>query len=298
MTDLHFLTLDGGGTGCRAKIYSVAGQELSRISVGPANLTSDFEAAHRNIGEAITAVYSAAGLPADARSSGIAVLGVAGAEVADAAARIQDGLLTGLGFANFKVVSDRDITVAGVLGSEDGTLAQIGTGSFFVHRGNGRTRQAGGHGLILGDECSGAWLGRELLRATIRATDGTGDNSPLATAILSEFENDPHNLILFARDASAADFAAYAPHLFSAAETGDLVASSIVGQAVADLERIVTIIEDGATPPMFLCGGLGEHFIPLVGEALSTRIARPGGDGLSGALAMARELLDAGQAQP
>ena len=290
MTDLHFLALDGGGTGCQATISTLAGQERSRVRGAGANLTSDFETASRNIDETINAAYLEAGMPASARSQGIAVLGVAGADVGDAASRLQ----ARLGFARSKVVSDRDITVAGVLGQADGTLAQIGTGSFFVSRRNGRTRQAGGHGLVLGDECGGAWLGRELLRATLRAGDGIGDSSPLTAAILSEFGNDPHNVILFARDASAASFAAYAPRLLSSAEDDDVVASGIIRQAVDELERIVTIIEDGVAVPLYLCGGVGEHFIPLVGQAFSARIAVPGGDGLSGALSMARELHDAG----
>ena len=60
--------------------------------------------------------------------------------------------------------------------------------------------------------------------------------------------------------------------------------------------RIIAL--NGEKGPQAEILGPGFHFIPLVREALSTRIARPGGDGLSGALAMARELLDAGQAQP
>ena len=311
MTGPHFLALDGGGSGCRAIICGPDGNEISRVAGGGANLTSDFEAAARNIRDTIMAACREAGLDEAAISASIAVLGVAGAEVGDSALRLS----AQLPFAMSQVVSDQDITIAGVLGQNDGTLAQIGTGSFFVTQCDTRIRRAGGHGFILGDECSGGWLGREVLRATLRAYDGTAASSLLTNAIMAEFDDDPHKIVLFARDASAAAFAGYAPRLFSAAQDGDVIASAIINEAVHDLERIVAIIESedaeaentgpensgpenrrkGATPPLFLCGGVGERFIPLVSENFRDRIAVPDGDGISGALIMARNLYETGQ---
>ena len=286
MKDLHFLALDGGGTGCRAMLCAADGRELGRAMGGGANLTSDFKAAHDNIHKAIGDVYQAAGLRQSAMSAGIAVLGVAGADIGNAAARLQSGL----GFAKSLVVSDRDTTIAGVLGQGDGTLAQIGTGSFFVHRHAGVTSHAGGWGLVLGDECSGAWLGRELLRATLRAYDGVDAVSPLAEAVMKDFDGDTSQLVLFARDASAADFASYAPRLFSANDTGDELASVILRHAVSDLERTLTGLETASFPPLYLCGGVGERYAELLDDTFRARITKPECDGLGGALSMAMAL--------
>ena len=66
-------------------------------------------------------------------------------------------------FSAVRVLSDREITIAGILADADGTLAQVGTGSFFVSCHKGKFKQVGGWGLQLGDDCSGAWLGREIL---------------------------------------------------------------------------------------------------------------------------------------
>ena len=286
MKVLHFLALDGGGTGCRAMLCAADGRELGRAMGGGANLTSDFKAAHDNIHKAIGDVYQAAGLPQSAMSAGVAVLGVAGADIGNAAARLQ----AGLGFAKSLVVSDRDTTIAGVLGQGDGTLAQIGTGSFFVHRHAGVTRHAGGWGLVLGDECSGAWLGRELLRATLRAHDGVDAGSPLAETVMKDFDGDTSQLVLFARDASAADFASYAPRLFSANDTGDELAGVILRHAVSDLERTLTGLEAASFPPLYLCGGVGERYAELLDDTFRARITKPEGDGLGGALSMAMAL--------
>ena len=170
MQDVHFLALDGGGTGCRAMICG-ADAELG-CRGGGANLTSDFEAACENILATISNAYEDAGLQAGAMSSGMAVLGVAGAEIGDCANRLQDRL----DFAKLRVLSDRDTAIAGVLGEEDGTLAQIGTGSFFVTRRAGVTRHAGGWGLVLGENAAARGLAANRFGQPSRP-DGLEDGS-------------------------------------------------------------------------------------------------------------------------
>ena len=152
------------------------------------------------------------------------------------------------------------------------------------------TRHAGGWGLVLGDECSGAWLGRELLRATLRAHDGVDAGSPLTETVMKDFDGDTSQLVLFARDASAADFASYAPRLFSANDTGDELASVILRHAVSDLERTLTALEAASFPPLYLCGGVGERYAELLDDTFRARITKPEGDGLGGALSMAMAL--------
>ena len=286
MNDLHFLALDGGGTGCRAVLWSVDGRECGRANGGAANLTSDFQAARDNILSTISNAYHAAGIPESAMAQGIAVLGVAGAEFGGNAKDLE----ALLGFAKSRVVSDRETTIAGVLGTDDGTLAQIGTGSFFVTRCEGETRHAGGWGLVLGDECSGAWLGRELLRATLRTYDSLDEGSPLTLSVLSDFDDDPRQIVLFARHAVAADFAAYAPRLFAAAAAGDSVADGIVQSSLRELEKTLTALEGESLPPLYLCGGVGTRYIPLVSHTFRERLETPNGDGLSGALSLAMAL--------
>ena len=52
-------------------------------------------------------------------------------------------------FSAVRVLSDREITIAGILADADGTLAQVGTGSFFVSRHKGKFKQVGGWGFSL-----------------------------------------------------------------------------------------------------------------------------------------------------
>ena len=286
MRDPHFFVLDGGGTSCRAALHGMNGQELGRATGDFANLTSDFAASCHHIEDIIKATYEAAGLEPGTSSGDVAILGVAGAEFGDAAARLQSRLP----FASAEVLSDRQISIAGILGDTDGTLAQIGTGSFFVSRTGDRQIEAGGWGLVLGDECSGAWLGREALRAALRAHDRLDKSTDLTRQVLAAHGDDAKALVLHAAAATPQDFARLAPDIFAAATAGDGCAMAILARAIGDLEHILHAVTGGADQTLYLCGGVGVHYAPMLAPEWRARLAAPQGDGLSGALTLAHAL--------
>ena len=280
------IAVDGGGTQCRAAIFDADGRQLGRAGGAFANLATDFEASRQHITAVIAAAYRNADVPDQTGQSDIAVLGIAGAEIADLGIRLEGAL----DFATVRVMSDRDIAVAGILGDSNGTLAQIGTGSFFARQHDGQLSYAGGWGLTLGDECSGAWLGRELLRAVLMTHDGLLEGSPLGEQIFSTFDNGPDGIVMFAATATPADFAELAPVLFEAHERGDSLATHVVTRAVSDLERVLTamIVEDG---DLHITGGVGMRYKPLLATSFRNRISDPKGDSLSGAFSIGAELL-------
>lgn len=280
------VTVDGGGTQCRAAIYDADGRRLGHAAGAFANLVTDFEDSRRHITEVIDAVYRDAGMPDMNERSDIAVLGIAGAEIGDLSTKLEGAL----DFATVRVMSDRDIAVAGILGDKNGTLAQIGTGSFFARQHDGQLSFAGGWGLTLGDECGGAWLGRELLRTVLMAHDGLLKGSPLGEQVKSNFGIGPDGIVMFAATATPADFAELAPVLFEAHENGDSLANHVVTRAVADLERILTAmnLDDG---DLFVTGGVGVRYKPMLGTAFRDVLKEPAGDSLSGAFAIGAGLL-------
>ena len=286
MSEPLIVALDGGGTHSRAAIFDADGRQFGRATGGYANLATDFEASRQHIAEVIDAVYRNAGLPNQAGRSDIAVLGIAGAEIGDLSTRLESAL----DFATVRVMSDRDIAVAGILGDRNGTLAQIGTGSFFARQHDGRLSYAGGWGLTLGDECSGAWLGRELLRAVLMAHDGLLERSSLAEQITSSIGNGPDGIVMFAAKAIPADFAELAPVLFEAHESGDSLANHVLTRAVADLERILTAMHVNGSD-LFITGGVGARYRPMLAAAFKDALKEPAGDSLSGAFSIGRALL-------
>ena len=213
--------------------------------------------------------------------SDIAVLGIAGAEIGDLSTRLESVL----DFATFGVIFDRDIAVAGILGERNGTLAQTGTGSFFARQHGGPLSYAGGWGLTPGDECGGAWLGRELLRAVLVPQDGLLEGSQLGAQVTSNLGNGTDCIVMFAATATPADFAELAPVLFEAHDSGDSLANLVVTRAVADLERILTAMNvDGGA--LFITGCVGVRYKPMLGAAFRDALKEPAGDSLSGAFAI------------
>lgn len=287
MTTPAILAIDGGGSGCRALLCDADGGELGRASGPFANLVTDFEKSRQHLTGLIDAVYNAAGRATADSVQDIAVLGIAGAEIGDSGRRLGQTL----NFAMTKVLSDRDIAVTGILGDDDGTLAQIGTGSFFVHQRGNVARQVGGWGLDLGDEASGAWLGRELLRQTLHAHDGLSAASPLAAAIMARFNDDPDKIVMFASEALPGDYAALVPLLFDGYADQDPLARRVVGNGIKSLEHILVSLDADKTGNLLLTGGVGERYRQLLSERFQACLARPGGDALSGAILIGRRML-------
>lgn len=282
MNGRHIVAVDGGGTRSRVALARADGTIIARVEGGFANLTSDFEASRQNIMQAIEAVYVAANRPAGAAASDIAVLGIAGANVGTVA----EQLSATLDFASVRVMSDRETTIAGVLGDADGTLVQAGTGSFLVSQLQGQLRHVGGWGLQLGDDCGGAWLGRELLRWTLKAHDGVVETTELVRRVLARFGNSPSEIVLFAKTATPQHFGAFAPEIFDARDAGDAAAIRIINAALADLESVLESLDAIRTKQIHLRGSVGERYAPLFRDDFRELVVKGTGDGLSGAVSL------------
>ncbi|WP_323764793.1 BadF/BadG/BcrA/BcrD ATPase family protein [Marinovum sp.] len=278
--------IDGGGSGCRAAIADAAGRVLGRGAAGPANVTSDSAQAVANANTALAQAVMAAGLDAGALAQTALHAGLAGvlddAMAAEVAARLPTGLT--------RVSDDRRTTALGALGSRAGVLAAIGTGSTLAAVRDGGVKTLGGWGLILGDQASGAWLGRGLCAVALLCVDRLQDHSPLTETLLAEHDTDPGRLVRFAAAATPADFAALAPRVVRAAATGDAQARSLM-QAGADyLAQAFKVLRLGGADVLCLTGGLGPHYADYLPAGVQARIAPPEGDALDGALRLAARI--------
>ncbi len=286
-TERFIIAVDGGGTGCRVRLADRAGRGIATARGGPANVNTDFAAARENILEAVAAAYAAAGLDAARRGRDVAWLGLAGAGFEDLARRMEGAL----GFAAARVTTDSETTVEGALGGAEGTVALIGTGSFFVRRKDGRDRHVGGWGYHLGDECSGAWLGRELLRAVLLAHDGLIGHSALTKAVFARHGEDPGALVRHAQAASPGEIARLAPEIVQAHAAGDPVAGEIMARGLALLCARLEALGAQEGGALYMLGGLGPVYQALLPPHYRRLCRAPAGDALSGALALARRHL-------
>lgn len=272
-----FLGVDGGGTGCRVALCDAQGRILARAEAGPANIASSPESALGNILAASEAALAQIG--AAHRAAGLcAGLGLAGANAAGAA----DWLGARLPFARACIVTDAVTAVKGALGEADGIVAAMGTGSVFAEQRAGRLRQIGGWGLALGDEGSGAHLGRALLARALRARDGVLPLTPMLRAVLDEFGS-PEAVVAFSLTAKGGDYAGFAPRVVG---SDDPAAQAILAEAVAEVRRSIAALQGDAPLPVTFIGGLGASFAARITDWPQ----RPAlGSALDGALLLARE---------
>lgn len=274
-----FLGIDGGGTGCRAALADADGRIMGQGRGGPANINTDVEGAAANILAATAEALEGTG--ADPRDL-IATLGLAGGTITAATERL--ALL--LPFARMRIVNDAVTAARGALGTRDGILAAMGTGSVFAVQRGGVLRQVGGRGFLMGDEGSGAVLGRALLALAMRAEDGFADMTPLLQQILEE-SGGIEGIIRFGNSARPADFAAFAPRIVSGE---DPAARQVFDLAVAEVRHILTVLQGDEPLPVVFVGGLG----PAYAARLTDWPQRPAmGSGTDGALLMARQMAGA-----
>ncbi|MCW1950330.1 MAG: hypothetical protein KIH44_003065 [Octadecabacter sp.] len=276
-----FVGVDGGGTGCRA-VIGTANRVLGEGRGGPANATSDIDGAIRSVLDALNRARAAAGV--DNLNNARSHIGLAG--VLDA--KQADTILKAMPFNKVVVTDDRPATLAGALGSNDGIVAAIGTGSFIGSRRGAEFRYIGGWGLILGDEASAAWLGRSALSETLLAHDRMQAETGLTNAVLDRFGNDPNTIVDFAATATPAEFGAFAPFVTNAAETGDVIATRLMKDGGSYIELAVANLKPKRDEPFCLTGGLGPSYAPYMSPAAQKWLRPAEGAALDGALSLAR----------
>jgi N-acetylglucosamine kinase-like BadF-type ATPase len=101
-----------------------------------------------------------------------------------------------------------------------------------------RTARAGGWGYVLGDEGSGYWLGRNALRAVVRAADGRGQSTTLTAHVLAHYgAARPQELVraIAGLGARPSAIARLASAVGAAAAEGDAVAGHMIAAAAQEL---------------------------------------------------------------
>ncbi|TCL74934.1 N-acetylglucosamine kinase [Rhizobium sp. BK251] len=278
--------IDGGGSSCRAAIADRMGKIIGRGKAGAANILSDQETSLVNIIQSAREACRDAGLDPQVVASVSAVVGVAGANVGDYGKRVQ----AALPFARAQVVTDALIALQGALGDGDGVVGAFGTGSVYGVRRDGKTREIGGWGLIVGDQASGARLGRDLLEAALLSHDGVRPASVLTKKIMAEFGNDPEQVVEFAHVSKPKDFARYAPVIFEHAEQGDTVAVAIVRTAALSIGESLDALLWPECRTICLLGGLAPAYRNWLDPKYAGMLSEPKGDNLQGAVSFAVQL--------
>ncbi|KUF11354.1 BadF/BadG/BcrA/BcrD ATPase family protein [Pseudoponticoccus marisrubri] len=277
------LAVDGGGTRCRVAFDD--GRQRHVVETGPANVSTDFEAAVAQVMAGLAELSKRLGQPVGDLVRHPAYLGLAGITGPE----IADRLRAALPFARLRIEDDRPAAVRGALSVADGVIAHCGTGSFYAGQHGGAIQLAGGWGSVLGDEASAQWIARKALGLTLEAVDGRRALSALAQAFLDEMGG-AAGIVRFAGQARPDAFGALAPQVTRAAEAGDALAVCVMQQGADEIARALPHV--GWRPGLRLCltGGIGPHFAPFLPETMSAGLAAPEAEPMAGALSLARQL--------
>jgi glucosamine kinase len=169
------------------------------------------------------------------------------------------------------VFPDAQIALDDAFSEGPGVLLIAGTGSVAFGRGpDGAFQRCGGWGPVIGDEGSGAWIGRRAVNVAAASADGREPETALVDALLTAIEaDDPAAMIPWAARATPAQFAELAPVVLRVAANGDLRANTLLAMAVEELVLHVRtlaralFVDERAAVPLALSGGLLGPRAPL-----------------------------------
>jgi glucosamine kinase len=282
-----FIGIDGGGSGCRARIADADGCVLGAGHSAPAAVRLGLERALAAVLGAARAASVHAGLPADALARMHAVAGLAGIGRKSVLEQLK---VRSHPFRALAFVNDATIACIGAHGGRDGGIVIVGTGSVALARKDGVEIRVGGFGFPVSDEGSGADLGLRAIRCSLRSADGRIAPTPLTRALMERFANDPFEIVAWADHATATDYAQFAPLVMDHAEEGDTVAREIVANAAREVDSLARRLAARGVARIALVGGVARRMEPWLAEDVRSTLVPAVGDALAGALLLARRL--------
>ena len=299
----HLLAVDAGGTSSRAVVLTSGGVCLGYGTAGSGNpISSGPEHAARQVVTAVAAALRAAsvdGVDADA------VLAMAGSRTHVSTDWIV-GALQSIG-VHGGVVLESDLLATFCSGAweDDGYAVVAGTGAAAIRvRDRLQDVSADGLGWLLGDDGSGFWIGRRIVRAVAAELDHRGPTTALTPLLFAEFgipedasrspgyDGRPDALRLVLDGVYGLrpiELARFAPLVFAAGD--DDVAAAIIRDARSALHTTLSAIDTAAVRGPVVCGGgvLGTLGLPIDGLAGAVEV-RTVPDGAVGAAVLALRL--------
>ena len=280
-----FIGVDGGGTGCRARVEDEQGRLLGTGIAGPAALRVGIDRALAEVEKACRAALDEAGLGADALRSVHAAVGLAGIGRKGAYEQLVQHPHP---FNSVIYAHDATIACIGAHGARDGGIVIVGTGSIGFAVVGGREIRVGGYGFPISDEGSGADLGLHAIRLALRAYDERAVPTNLTREVMLRFHDDPFEAIAWMDHATATDYATFAPMVMRHADAGDPVARRIVRDAGEQIDELVRRLAECGASRIALLGGLASSMQPWLAPDVQRRLVPVEGDSIDGALHLAR----------
>jgi len=297
-----FFGIDGGGTNSRIALTDNGGKVLARAGAGSTNIYSVArELVFDNLSLLLDSALKAAGLNKSDLAAGC--IGSAGLG-REGEQKIFRGFFDTLLGPEFpvKLCTDGEILLCGGLENLEGYCLIAGTGSIALGRSReGRMVRAGGHGYMLGDEGSAAWIGRTAIARILRSLEKRDLPTEMLDPVLQAAGlTESGDFIQYVHhDADKAKIAALAPIVRAAAGKGDPLALDILRDGADELALLVRSVMLQSPwicrRELVLAGGVLEHDEiltqklkeVLAGQYPDLSISAPKGSALEGACMLA-----------
>jgi glucosamine kinase len=262
--------VDGGGSRTRARVADESGAEIVTVE-GPASAVRPGGAEHSADVIATTVRDALAAAAMEHVTPKVLCVGVAGVGRETERDALWQALSSRELAEDVVVHADATVALDDAFGDGAGILLVSGTGSVAFGRGpSGTSARAGGWGPTIGDEGSGAWIGRRALSVVAASSDGREPGTALVGAVLTAAEVESVDaLVRWAAEATPAKLATLAPAVMQTADAGDLRANAVLSLAVEELVLHVRalgrqlFVDERAAIPVAFAGGLLERRSPL-----------------------------------
>lgn len=253
---LFYAGVDGGGTKCRAELYDLNGNLLAAGVAGAANIARNGEVARQSILDSVSAALAQANLPAATLQQTLVCGGFAGANLPSASNALKQWQHP---FHSFHFTSDLHTALYGAHDGANGAVLVIGTGSCAAALKDGELAQYGGHGFLLGDKGSGAWLGKQAVIHTLEAIDAIQPKGALAAAVCQHYQaHSATDLVDKLNQANPGVFGELCPIILELANQQEPTATALIQQGSAYLSAIARKAIAQSAGNLVLAGGVAQ----------------------------------------
>lgn len=282
MKESIILAVDGGATKTTLGIQTSGGERLFEATAAGSN--------YQTIGanaviEVLSDLLQKANFATKLETIDVAIFAMAGIDTQsdfEALTHIVQQALNSTHFNINKAILENDVQAAllGLVGHQPGVLLISGTGSIALATdGNGNVVRTGGWGHRAGDEGSGYWIGRQILKAIFRAEDKLEAPTILKKLVFEKLQIDSIDQLmtwLYQADYTNAQTASLSTVLQEAVSLNDEKAISIAELAAKELFLLVKaslnkLRYKGEPFKVFLNGGILKYH-PLILNSLQQLI--------------------------
>lgn len=270
LNNLIFAGIDGGGTNCRVRLETEEGEFLGEGFGGTANPSHGLETVEASILTAVEEAIASSNLSADGISSLVVGAGLAGLHLP----AYMDVMTSWKHpFRSLYLTDDLKTALYGAHGGNDGAVIIVGTGFSATSVVNNIDYPIGGYGFLMGDYCSGSWIGFQAVQKVILAKDGLAEPTILVELIQEKLGSDM--IVEKLIGAKASDYGRLAPIVFQAAERGDVVANEILDGCAQFINKVSLKLFESKPPRFSILGGVAKKITNRLDDKVRKMLSGP-----------------------